>query len=630
MQQLILIDVFTFCGLTGGEPPLKCFIIITMKSVTPKKSNLEGILTGSIEYVIPFFQRRYSWGEEQWNELWDSVLSIYNGEREKEYFMGCIITKDEDLYPVKKGVREINLVDGQQRMITISILLKVMHNHCTGKEDLSLKAEIDGLLYLKKGSGFLRIRCSDIDRASYSSLMATSIHEEVKSLDDNKGRLYKCYRFFQEKVQKIDNISQASVKDKLARIIIGREKEDENKCLAFITIFLNDESNEQEIFDTINSFGVKLRDSELIKNFIFNDRFWGDRKEAEKVYTDYWLDEFEFHPDKVGYWGKKITRGGADKPHNLESFLLSFLIIVRSRDNYSKVKEITMNNLCDEYKKLVKDYHGKKKLMELLNDLNSYARTYHSIFVDIDDDEEISFNDWDRRLLVTLKRINTTTPDPLLLYHFHTERNKLEREHFIKILDSYLVRRAVCGLLLTRSVFVEPLIKISSEGVSFADFLHALPEDDLNRYPAKVEFKQCFKDKSHKNAFLILYSIALQQMKDSMSSKITYKLSVEHIIPQTWKGTSWRKSDMSHEDIMKREKSIPLIGNLTLVKGNLNSSLGNDGWVEKKNKLRKHCLMPITTSVLEKDEWDEEAIDERADELFMIANKVWPELKKQS
>ena len=615
--------------LTGGETPYKCFIIITMKSVDAKKLCLKGILTEDFEYVIPFFQRRYSWEKEDWEKLWDSILSIYNGDREKEYFMGCILTKEEDISPLNRGKREINLVDGQQRMVTLSILLKALQNECNANGNIPLKSEIEGLLYLGEGAQSLRVRCSELDRARYKSFMDSTTHKEVKPLDnENQDRMFECYKFFQEKIQATDSISKSSAQNKLARIIIGSQEPSNSKSLVFITVYLNSESNEQEIFDTINSYGVDLRASELIKNFVFNARFWEDRDKAEEAYEEYWCEEFESY-EEIGYWDKLITRGRGEKHHNLESFLHSFLLVTRSIDNYSGVKKISMSDLFREYKELVKDYHKQSRLDELLKNLNAYAKTYQKYFLDITGRSRVSFSEFDKRLFITLKRINLTTADPLILYHYHNYKNKSEIDNFIRVLDSYLVRRAICDLPLTRSVLIEPLIKIANEGVSFNDFIQNIPEDDPSSFPSNEKFKQYFFEKAHSHnySFLLLYSIALKQLQNSLDEKVKYSLSVEHILPKAWQ-KNWKRRSMSYEEINERDRSKKLIGNLTLVNKRLNSSLSNKGWAEKKIKLEERCLLTITTDFLDEDEWDEKTIDVRAKKLFSVAIKVWPNLGK--
>ncbi len=592
-----------------------------------EKLYLKDIFSENSQFIIPFFQRSYSWDEDNWQALWDSISLIYSAARKKEHFIGSIIIKLDKSYG--KSV-EFYVVDGQQRLITLSIILKVLQNEAHQQKDKILVKDIKSLLHLE-GINESRIRTSHLDQACYEYIMEKQKHEEIEEDEYRNNKIFECYKFFQEKIQSLEGISEPDNKLKLNAVITGDKKNVDYKSLAFVRVGLDDEDNEQEIFDTVNSYGVNLLVSDLIKNFIFSDKFWGDRKQAEECYKEYWYYIFEQN-ELAKWWDKKVSRG-RDKIANIEGFLYAFLIVMRTLESPGKAKRVKFHNMFKEYKKIVTEYHKKNNLEELLIQMKRYAITYFNNFLPITK-KEMSFNEVDKRLFATLNYMGLVLAHPLILYCYHNFKSEPKRVKFSSSLDSYLVRRLVCKMPRGDYdiLFIESLSFIANDKGDFNDSIIQATDKNYNiRIPNNMEFKECFAQVHPQNTLphLLLYSIALKQLISTKDeSKVPYKNTVEHVMPKTWKDTYWDHSSMTNEEIEIRHKKIKTIGNLTLVKQAVNSSIGNKSWSRKKAELKNHCRLELTTDFLDKDSWTEDDIDIRGMKLFNIATKVWPYISR--
>lgn len=592
------------------------------------KQYLRDIFSGDIQFVIPFFQRSYSWDEENWQALWDSVLSVYSGARKKEHFIGSIIVKAENIY---SKATQCFVVDGQQRLITLSILLKVLQNEANHHKDKSLSKDINSLLWLQ-GINEKRIITSHLDQSCYDYIMDSNKHEEIDKDEYRLNRIFKCYKFFQDKISALEEISEADNRLKMRAAITGNSDAENHKSLTFIRVGLSQQDNEQEIFDTVNSYGVDLMVSELIKNFIFREKFWEDRFDAEDNYKQYWQTNFEKYAEDTKWWDKRVNRG-REKVSNLEAFLYSFLIITRALESPTKAKRVEFKNMFKEYKKIVTEYHKNNKLEELMKQMHAYAKTYFDNFLDITSKDEMKFGETRKRLFATIGSMNLALADPLILYYYHNFSNKQERDKFSSSLDSYLVRRIVCGVhkVSYGKFFIDALSFIENGEGDFSNFItNVANKNDSFRNPTDSEFKESFKGVYKTNSLpkLLLYSIALKQLSASDNSPVPYKNTVEHLMPKTWQDTPWEDLNMTREEKDIRDDKVRAIGNLTLVRQSLNSSMKNARWSRKKEALQKYCRLPLTKDLLDKEDWTEADIDARTEELFNIAKEIWPNIGK--
>lgn len=572
-----------------------------MKSAT--KEFLSSFFTNNYQYHIPFFQRSYVWTEDNWVLFWENMeeeLIAFNNQEPSEHFIGTIITKQ--LSSDNYSTQPMELVDGQQRLTTIALVLKALADTSTG-EYPNLAENTNKLLKFQdsKGNEFIRIKHSKVDSKYFEEVMNG---QNFAILPNHKHPIIEGYKFFMGKLRGFPDAQR----DDLKNMLLNR--------FPVISMLLEEKDDEQEIFDTINSLGVRLSIGELLKNFVFRD----DKLKPE--YPAYWFEIFENDEETIQFWDATKTAGRTPRT-NLELLLYCFLIIETG-------DEIRLEKLYKEYKKFLKDKSLEDKI-DFLKDLKNYASDYQN-FPSGTELNEIAFEEDEKRLFHVIQYLEITTVYPLLLYIYRQVEDREERKKCLKLLESYLVRRTVCKLSSKNynRLFIG-LINGFKNGssldyTSFSQAIFSL-DDDTNRMPSDEEFQRGFRENYLYNKYAreVLFCISLYHVSDKKSdvSKLSVdSYSVEHILPKKWE-SNWSVSGMTETMKDERHRKLKTLGNLTLVTGSLNSKMKNAAWKSKKKALRDYSKLKITTEYLDKESWDETEITSRSNTLANDALKIW-------
>ena len=288
------------------------------------KRTINDIFNGSRVLEIPFFQRAYVWGEEQWERLLEDAENTCRSN--EPYFMGSAILKQQPTGTSSNYGDVRTIIDGQQRLTTLSILLKVL---ClkTGKMNL-----FDKRFRLDDDSAVLKHNHNDIEAYTYIMDLTT---EEIIQKKDNVSR---AYEYFRKNVDP-NRISFEAITNKML----------------FVVIDLSPEEDEQQIFDAINSLGVKLTTAELLKNFFF-------KRDDLQAYAVYWKDIFEKDEETKTYWDREITAGRFRRSF-IDLFFYAYLQIkiqdatlgVTAED---KLQFSKVDKLFESYKKFIDKYYA--------------------------------------------------------------------------------------------------------------------------------------------------------------------------------------------------------------------------------------------------------------------------------
>lgn len=569
--------------------------------LSANKEKLHSFFTGSSQYKIPFFQRAYVWKLENWTELWDSIideLNEFNASRESEHFIGTIIIKQNE--SERLGSLVYDLIDGQQRLTTICILLRALHDATL---DEPFKKWLYNLLVYTDsyGNPLIRLLHSKVDREHFQEIILSDNNNSSLQLGSN--RVVDAYFFFKERIAtdiKTDDIRNV--------VSIVLEK------LTVIHMALSKNDDVQQIFDTINSLGVKLTTGELLKNYLFS------LEGMEDKYPEYWQSVFEDDEDTVIFWEKDKTSGRVIRS-TIELFLYSYLVII-------KQTSIRMESLFKEFKLHLKD-RKTEELQFFAKELHDYALLYRAL-PEAEQFAEISFTEHDKRFFLVMNELEITTAFPLVLFLYKNVKSHEDRSKILRYLESYLVRRTICKLTTKNynNLFLSLLIDFNknlefSPG-SFKNKLLSFTED-TNRFPDDQELKIAFNSSQLSNKYTraVLFCFALHYLDNELTDKSSLALnglSVEHIMPKKWRN-NWVLSPGSSEII--RDSCLLTLGNLTLVKSKLNSSMRDADWSIKKEALRKYSTLRITTDYLDKLEWNELTIEERASTLYLNALEIW-------
>lgn len=574
--------------------------------INANKEVLNSFFSSSLQYVVPFFQRSYVWEQENWEILWDHVertfKSIANGNVEKEHFIGTLITKQRQAQTV--GENKLDVIDGQQRLTTFALLFKALADSVSKESEfLNLAENTNALLVFKdsKGKTHNRIEHSKNDKPYFDAVMNGA---DLKALPNQSHRILLCYEYFKEKLK---NYSDEQL-DALKSIVLNN--------VPLISMLLSANDDEQEIFDTINSLGVRLTTGELLKNFIFSET------EIRDHYETLWEPVFEADEDQIEFWNRNKTSGRFTRT-NVEVLLYCYLIIQTK-------KPVELERLFKEYKGWISGKPFEDKI-EILKDIKRYAELYFA-FPDSTTLNQIAFSNHEARFFHVIENFEITTVYPLILFLYGMTSDRQELEDMLRIIESYIARRQVCKLTSKNynNVFIKIIKDFEEIGNVSAEALEIIIgefKEDGNRKPSDAEVVKAFLDTpiSNKNANEVLFCIALYQVNDTMTDIHTLSsrsYSVEHMMPQQWE-ENWSVVGMDENAKLERNRKIKTLGNLTLVTQPLNSSMKNGPWTQKRESLKAHSHLKITSEYIEKGDWNESEISQRAADLASIALKIW-------
>ena len=564
------------------------------------KKTVFDIFNGGQILEVPFFQRSYVWGEEQWERMLDDLE--FAQETNTPYFMGSVILKQR-LVPTSAGTGTVRtIIDGQQRLTTLSILMKVL---CIKKDEMG-KFDRSFRLY----DGRTVIQHNHIDMDAYTKAMNAKALNEIE--DDNA--ISAAFRYFWEHLC-IDKLTYEGVCN----------------LIQFVGIDLNYDEDEQQIFDTINSLGVRLTTAELLKNYFFE----GNRLDD---YNRYWLNTFEKDEEIRAYWDQEITTGRLKRTF-IDLFFDAYLQIKEQERELGVTAEhkklfVKADRLFDSYKFFIKTYLGGDK-QKILKELPEYAEIFRKTFdvnvINCTLPQEASLE----RINVIIFALDTSTLIPYLLYIEKNVKDKEERKRIYQYLESYTMRRIVTRASNKNynQLFTDRLITnqiLTAQGL-MGYFNNA--DDQYNQMPTDEKVLEAF----HKSWLTNKYAAGVLYMIESATREPRYhatqllgfsKYSLEHMMPKKWRN-HW-PFDGDEQQKRARDDKLLTLGNLAIITQSLNTSIRDASWRDKVNgKGDRGGLRIYSTGIetlakyLDFSEWNEETIDQRAEDLYNRAMLIW-------
>jgi uncharacterized protein with ParB-like and HNH nuclease domain len=565
------------------------------------KRQLRDIFNGGRVLEIPFFQRSYVWDINQWERLIDDLEAI--SEYRRPYFMGSVILKQQQTSSSRNVGDKRTLIDGQQRLTTLAIFFRT---YCLLTNTVD---KFERLFTIDNSTRDLALLHNQNDISDFTR----ALNQRDPIPLDGSSKIIKAFNFFLENidVEKLDFDS----------IVYN---------IMFVNIDLGVDEDEQQIFDTINSLGVRLTTAELLKNYFFS-------RDNPDAYEKHWRQVFEIDEDTKNFWDRDITAGRA-KRENIDLFFYSFLQIkiqdphlgVRTEDKklFTKVE-----GLFESYKKFIKDYNLDKE--QLIQEINEYASLYRlHINYDVIDGEIPATPSIDR-INAIIFGLDNTTLIPYVLYVIRNVSNNSDRNLIWQYLESYIMRRMVCHMNNKNynNLFSEKLI---ANEVLSKDQLSSLIEnqsDTHNGMPSDEELNNGFHNSwlVNKQSAGILYlieSAIRNSAKHSTALLGMSKYSLEHLMPKKWQN-KWPELE-TEEQVIYRNKKLLTLGNLTIVTSSLNASMRDSAWeIKKEGSKDKHGLKHYAGGIetfsiyLEYPVWNEDCITERAEYLYNKAREVW-------
>ena len=537
-------------------------------------------------FIIPVYQRNYDWKIENCKQLYDDLIQVIKNNS-KTHFFGSIVS----VYEPSGRNTEFLIVDGQQRLTTMSLLFLAMYNLLEEKiiisEDESLKDQIyEDFLVDKYQPQEKRMKLKPIknDQKAFSKLF-NSKDDYIK--DSNLTINYSC---FYERIQK-QEITIDELFDAICRLEI-------------INITLNNEDNPQLIFESLNSTGLDLSEGDKIRNYILMGL---PKQKQDEYYEKYWNCI------------EKCTK------YDVSSFIRDYL-------SFKQLVIPSQKKVYINFKKYVED--SSLKIIEILEDLLSYAKRYNILLCGKTSSKELN------SCINRLNRLETTVTRPFFLevlrLYDENQINLNEVAEAFSITESYLFRRTICDLptnalnkiflLLNREIMrYDGTDSNYIEKLKFA----LLSKKDRARFPNDDDFSLMFTEKpiyqlNSKNKIYILERLenfGTLEDKDIYRHYDEGEYSIEHIMPQHLTPAWIKELGDSYEEI--HDTWLHRIANLTLTA--YNSKYSNSTFVEKKTMKNgfEDSGIRLNTYVSKKDKWTLAELRDRNDYLLKRALDIW-------
>lgn len=601
------------------------------------------------ELEVPFFQRNYVWNQSNWEELLQSL------EQEQLPFLGAIILKKAT---DKEGIDYHVIVDGQQRLTTITILVKAIFDILPSKcrePGAGQRTIVEGNLFYKKNAtdGFdqnrLKITHSRVDHEDYANVIKAGLFDGYPAIDwrdipKEKTSIVGCYRYYCE-------------------VLSGKSEDELNHLLnlmfndqrhVFVRIILEEnDSNEQRIFDTINRAGVQLTAADIIKNNLFRiclDRcadVGEDRDDVCKLYDDNWEKVFSHDVDEQALWDLKRMFGNVQRT-NLEFLLYCYATIKwgQTKDLFSDLEGIYTEHLTEmEY----------GQLKATVREIHDYAVLYRNIILDLQ--QRLQNEDYAtyfchsqvvEHLLLILERFGVQMFYPYVLKRLmdvngNYEDTELKRD--FRILESFVVRRRLSGKGVTdySRKCNQILHEYDNSGNPIVDVLVTELVGNQSGL-ADTDIRDCLIKPNTETAKIVLFCIELFLRDDPSAdvNSLTYTYTLEHILPQKWE-SHWSDVPVTdaegkviegteEERKAYRDKALRNLGNMLLLKKRLNTAIGNSSFINKNensNGYKKWSELKTTAEALIPYKggdlvWDEKHIFDREKKLADQILTIWP------
>ena len=571
---------------------------------------------------IPFFQRAYVWSEPNWEDLLTDLLDFT-----KNHFLGSLILKQ--MKKVSGETSQVLVIDGQQRLTTLSILLRALYNSFDAEVQENCTQSLNSFLFYKERAtdkkAFIKIEHSKVDKANYSKVIENDIAPSIIDKEKEPSNILRCYRYF------TDALSTTPEDDRIE--LFNKLCDKDNHILVVIDLAENDD--EQAIFDTINSAGVRLSGADIVKNALFQRAIdvYGNQEDVEVLYKENWEAIFSGDEQTITYWDTPRQTGRLMRD-NIEILLHSIAVIERFFD-----PEIhTLSDIPNLYKA----YFAKLNIDELtkfIKEIAEYARLYRSKVLTFDDNSyQFGYSDFEARLFHILKVCETTTFHPyiLSLYRkYESDEQKLKDE--LAKLEKFIIRRVISGAETKNynKMCRDFLVDNNKINVSLLE----VAESDVKAGLEKI---------SNKIAALVLFWVELYRRDNESKyvdkTELKYAYSLEHIMPQKWEefwsnipvisddGTPFEDTENAKKH---RYSQIYAIGNMTLLKSSLNTSLRNYEFKRKvegdgrKRGIKAYAELGITkfdiVAPYDAGEvvWDETKIKKRTAEITSDVLAIW-------
>ena len=545
-------------------------------------------LEKSPQFVIPIYQRTYSWTERECRQLWNDILRTGSNDAIAAHFVGSIVYIQKGLYQVARQ-SALLVIDGQQRLTTVMLILEALARRVGDGEPLDgFSAKKIRSYYLlnplEEGERGFKLLLTQTDKQSLLALMQQKPQPAEPSL-----RITENFAFFEEWVQ-------AAGAD-LTPLCKGLAK------LMIVDIALSrDQDNPQLIFESMNSTGRELSQADLIRNFILMGL---DTVQQTRLYEEHW------RPMEVAF-------GQEAYGTHFDSFMRHYLTL-------------KTGGAIPNVRAVYEAFKGHARLPEvkaagvdaLVADIHVYAGYYCAMALDKEPDKDLGAAFQDLRAL----KVDVAFPFLLELYDDHTQ-GRIPTEDFVRavrLVEAYVFRRAVCAI---------PTNSLNKTFATFGRVLqkdryiesiqaHLLALSSYRRFPGDEECKREISVRDLYNFPRRSYWLRRLENHGRKERVPVDEYTIEHILPQNENlSATWREA-LGPEWKRVQETWLHTLGNLTLT--GYNAEYSDLPFGEKRDMKGgfKESPLRLNEGLGALDTWNEATIQVRAKQLAERAVEVW-------
>lgn len=551
------------------------------------------LATNETTFAIPVYQRNYDWTLTQCKQLLHDIIETGKNEKTNAHFIGSIVYVHDDVYTAS-GLTELTIIDGQQRLTTITLIYIALYRLAKQLDNQMLVNRIHKTYLINEfapEAEKLKLKPTENNKEALRHILNSNDDEEFKGY----SKIIENFEYFRSAINS-DNFE--TVQRGLSKLI-------------FVDIALDrQKDNPQRIFESLNSTGLELSQADLIRNYILMGL---SRTNQEKIYKSYW---------------EVIEKNAKDETLNktrVSEFIRDYLTL--------KNKEIP--NKGDVYLTFKANYPTTTvdDLEEILSELKSLSKFYNKLVNPKNEaDREI------RQQLEYISRLEINVAFPFLMKVYEDYSNSLiDKPTFISVLSlvqSFTFRRFILGLPTNalNKIFMTLYDKVEQDNYLISIQNSLMQRSGVQRFPRNTETINALKEKDvynikPKNRTYLLERIENFQNTESVIIEGNSDITIEHIFPQN-PDPKWKIELGADEYNFIKENYLNTIGNLTL-SGN-NGKLGNKPFADKqvmnvdgKEQGYKFSRLWLNRDLKEKTKWDKEEIEIRANQIAERFLKIW-------
>lgn len=602
----------------------------------PYTRSIIELFDGKKRFLIPLYQRQYAWKPApQLDLLWEDIERAVSRLMEDRstltpHFMGAIVIAQIKTFG--KQVQAFEIIDGQQRLTTFQLLLAALRDVAKiygSKYESEIQKYLlnDGVMENSNVERF-KLWPSITDRRSFVSIIdpTTDLDAIASRPSDEDGvvrRSVAAHAYFKDRIER-QVTEDGQFEEYRLEILFEALKEG----LAAVSIELEGGDDPQTIFETLNSRGVDLTPGDLMRNFIFQRaKGLGQTDHSlvvDKLYEKHWL------PLDRAFWSQPASRGRQTRTR------LDWMLTDHLAMHIGGL--VSVEGLFESYRRWILTDRPFLSVTAELESISATATIEKRLFAQGVNDPIGNFGRF-------ADAFDVSTVMPLVIYLATEPSVAPEVEQALEILESYILRRDICGLTNKNynRLFVgliDRLRQVDGDKIDEMRVYLSTRVSDIDRWPTDEEWRNAWLGRDqYKGArqprIRYLFEAIEMAKRSALNEDIEIKstLSIEHIMPRRWQ-ESWPVPGFEHfndddTDInyltrrAERNAVIDKLGNLTLLTGALNSAVSNGPYSVKMPAVRSHSSLALNRDLNQFDSWDEEAIAARGLSLFETASRIW-------